>query len=185
VKRLPALLVSAAIGVIALSGCSTRAAGADLAGGGNDPGNRSPMLTGTSALSAPGQVTVTTLTDDQWTAAVRSHSCMASDQLTYCQTLETNSQGNVDWTVYLSVPQDTVTASMQVSSDVVDTARISGAQGPHVKITWKSPSIPGRDSLDTMVEVTLADGRQYRADAEPSYMGSGTYSEDTLLFAPA
>jgi hypothetical protein len=187
-KRLPALLLTAAVGVIALTGCSSRAAGADLVGG--DPGNRSPMLQHANALgdqSASGSAVVTPLSqsdfDDQRhdQTSCRSES-RGPGSVTYCESLLVANDA-VQWTVYLAVPQTPVTVHASVGNSDFDYSSTIKISDPYVKIVWDKPGIPVDISLSTTMLIDLNDAADTTYDAN-NYLASyeGTYySEEDLV----
>jgi hypothetical protein len=187
IKRIPALLASAAIGVIALTGCSTPSAGAADIGG--DPGNRSPMLTGVSA-GAPAQTTagsavVTPLTQEEFPDQRQSGLGCRTERrdegtVTYCEELEVV-DGVVQWTVYLAVPQSPVNVYLSVSNDFAYTSRLT-ISDPYVKIVWDKPGIPVETTLSTDAQVVLADDTTYDANNDfASYDLFSRYSEENLV----
>lgn len=189
IKRVPALLLSAAVGVVALTGCSTHAAGADLVGG--DPGNRSPMLQGAQAAgvsqSTAGSAVVTPLSqgdfDDQ---RHQGASCRTETfdpgSVTYCESLLVV-DGTVQWTVYLSVPQSPASVYASVGNSDFGYASTLRISDPYVKIVWDKPSIPVDRSLSTTMQISLNDAADTTYDANnylASYQG-GVYSEENLV----
>jgi hypothetical protein len=140
-----------------------------------------------AAADTAGQVTVTALTADEFNDQRRGSSCRSYEGVTYCQWLQSHgydSSAYVDWTAYISVPQDTVNATMSVSGDSVYTAAVH-AQSGYVKVVWNSPSIPSLMTLYTDVEIDLDSGTYYRATCPCSYQSQGgMYDEEELALEP-
>lgn len=116
-QRVPALLAPLALGVIALTGCSS------AAGAAGDLSNRVPMAQagaaepGSSPASTAGQVTVTPLSRADFDDQRHVGRCTGYDAVTYCQSLQSHGVGSsahVTWTAYVGVPQGTVTATLSV-----------------------------------------------------------------------
>jgi hypothetical protein len=182
-KRIPSLIASVALGVIALTGCSANAGSAA-----GDLGNRVPMAQaradGNAAASpaATGEVDVTALSADEFTAAEgASAGCAVHGQVTYCQDLQREAPGDsayVVWTAYIASPQDTFDGTMIVNPGQY--AADFHADSRYVKVTWDSPEIRADSVVDTDVQLTLGDGTTYDASCYATDAGDGTYDQSDL-----
>jgi hypothetical protein len=189
-KRIPALLASAAIGVIALTGCSSQSGAADIGG---DPGNRSPMLAGVSAgakaEATAGSADVTPLTEDEFPLQRQGgltcrnepvdYDDSAKGTMTYCEKFQVVGKA-VQWTAYLAVPGGPGTVDVAVQGGDFSDAATLDISAPYVKIVWDAPSIPVETTLSTDMAFDLGT-TPHRASNEASYEDFG-YTEDQLAF---
>jgi hypothetical protein len=183
--RVPSLLASLALGIVALTGCSIHS---DAAAG--DLDNRVPMAQagatepGANPAATVGQVTVTPLSKADFDDQRHVGKCTGWDALTFCQNLQSHGVGSsayVTWTAFVGVPQDTVHATMSV----VDYTATVQAASPYVKLEWNSPNIPAVTLLGTDVRITLDDGTTYSANCYCTYDGRGMYDEEELVVQPS
>jgi hypothetical protein len=184
--RIPAVLGALALGVVALTGCSAAAgaAGADLAGA------RQPLSQTAAADTTTGAVSVTSLTADQFATQRGEGTCASYSGVTYCQKLQSHGVGSaayVSWTAYLSVPQDTIDATMRIGGQGFEYTAPLEADAGYVKVVWSSPNIPSLMTLQTDVEITLDDGTSYSANnSYATYESRGDmYDEEELVLEPA
>jgi hypothetical protein len=179
--RAASLLASLALGVAALTGCSVHANGAA-----GDLNNRVPMAQAQPAepgSSTGGQVIVTSLSQAQFKAQSGAGTCTDADGLTYCQDLESQEQGaTVGWTVFISVPQDTVDATLGITGTGFEYRADVHASHGYAKVVWVSPGFPASDVLTTDAEISLEDGGAYGVTGNATLdSGSSTYDEQLVV----
>lgn len=153
-QRMPALLLSAVLGAVALTGCSATSGAAD-ADGADIAGARHSTSQARAAEATDGQVRVTQLTEAEWDLAYSASVCTSAGPVTYCQDIR-DVGGHVEWKVFLSIPQTASQVQLGVQSGAVSTTATTwGVDGPHAMLTWTSPDIPAQGVLFVDVDATV------------------------------